>query len=714
MAIKSKKWKAIVSFTAFFLGMTLFLTGAVSLLIMADENLPLRFQEAFIDDYQETSFFKQTISAKLKECLAIAVDGNPELWKYFDENGESWEEWNNDWGRNATPLTPEEKDRQRQVLSVVSERDKNLLFCIFQDGTRKLGNTDQIEWNKINTILPDGYNFLLYFNGEKAEVIKDGHILDIYGNGIYTRDNDWYIPGYDNSVTDDEVKNTEVYIIAKQQPFYYTYWDFMASSRITYASSSDIYHVYNTHIEKRKEFFYCSISFIVGAVLIVLYLIMRKDKLAADRWIAQKTEKLWMEWKILLCLAVSAIGINAYLRRGYWDFWVLLVVFTLSWGFYPLINDLKYNKQSWKHSFFFTLLFKATSKKLRYPISKRFSRMFLISILESILFVISVIILLLWVLCTNIYWETIDLIIILLVFGIFSLILTASLLLGARHTQRASIQLEAVLDQLHAVRQGEPVQPLDFGPGAELQEAMDDLNHIQQGFENALQEKVQSERMKVELITNVSHDIKTPLTSIISYIDLLKQEELAPDVKDYVQILEQKTLKLKEMVQDVFDISKAASHQLMLKEENLDFGKLIRQTLADMEDEIEKSPCTIRAELPDTPAVIYADGQRMYRVFQNLVQNALHYSLEGSRIYISLKQEEGYFTASIKNTSKTELPSNVDFTERFVRGDKSRTDGGSGLGLSIAKSFTEACGGEFQILTNADLFTAEVRFPKAD
>ena len=144
--------------------------------------------------------------------------------------------------------------------------------------------------------------------------------------------------------------------------------------------------------------------------------------------------------------------------------------------------------------------------------------------------------------------------------------------------------------------------------------------------------------------------------------------------------------------------------------EELDFGKLLWQTLADMEEQIRSSDVTFRTEIPDAPVMILADGQRMYRVFQNLFQNAIKYSLQGSRVYVTLEVDGQLAQASVKNTSRQEIDKSRDFAERFTRGDQSRTDGGSGLGLSIAQSFTEACGGEFSWETDADLFVVRVLF----
>ena len=262
------------------------------------------------------------------------------------------------------------------------------------------------------------------------------------------------------------------------------------------------------------------------------------------------------------------------------------------------------------------------------------------------------------------------------------------------------------------MREGRLSGSLKLPEDADLKEAAENLNEISQGMEKALKERTRSERMKVELIANVSHDLKTPLTSIVSYIELLKQEAGLPEhVRDYIRILEGKAARLRDMVQDVFEVSKAASGQLPVKIEKLDFAKLLRQTLADMSVQIDQSGFALRAELPDGPVEIRADGQRLYRVFQNLLQNALQYSLPNSRIYLALSAEGGRAQAVVKNTSAAELLPGTDFTERFVRGDESRTDGGSGLGLSIARSFTEACGGELKVKTDADLFTVTVTFP---
>lgn len=249
-------------------------------------------------------------------------------------------------------------------------------------------------------------------------------------------------------------------------------------------------------------------------------------------------------------------------------------------------------------------------------------------------------------------------------------------------------------------------------PTSNLYDCAMQLNMIRTGVQKAVEEGTKADRTKIELITNVSHDIKTPLTSVISYVELLKKEELSPEARDYVEILSQKTQRLSVIVQDVFEVSKAATGNISLNLEDLDIGRLLKQTFVEMEEVIERSKLQFRVDIPDAPMIVHADGQRMYRVFQNLIRNCTQYSLPGSRVYVSLTAQSGMAQASIRNVSKTEITMDgEDLTARFVRGDQNRTTEGSGLGLSIAKSFTEACGGRFFVRTDGDLFVATVQFP---
>lgn len=237
------------------------------------------------------------------------------------------------------------------------------------------------------------------------------------------------------------------------------------------------------------------------------------------------------------------------------------------------------------------------------------------------------------------------------------------------------------------------------------------LMNISENVKENVEKQVQSERMKIELVTNVSHDLKTPLTSIISYIDLLKKEDLSDEARDYVNILDIKSQKLKNIVSDVFSLAKATSG-IDVELEEIDGVILLQQVLGDNEDKITNSGKNLKTDILCDSAMINADGNKLYRVFQNLIDNALNYSMDGTRIFLKLERDENNMILTVKNTASYEMNfSPEEITERFTRGDKSRTDGGSGLGLSIAKSFTEACGGTFKIELDGDVFKAILKMP---
>jgi signal transduction histidine kinase len=239
---------------------------------------------------------------------------------------------------------------------------------------------------------------------------------------------------------------------------------------------------------------------------------------------------------------------------------------------------------------------------------------------------------------------------------------------------------------------------------------------INAGYVESLKSQMKSENTKTALITNVSHDLKTPLTSIITYIDLLaKEDDLSATSRDYVNIIAGKAERLKHIVSDLFDLSKSISGNIPLELEILDLKKLMEQTLADMKDRIEGSGHALKINLGSDPANILSDGKKLYRVFQNIIDNALKYSLAGSRIFIDLKSDGDKVSVAVKNTAGYEMNfTEEEILQRFTRGDESRTSEGSGLGLSIAESFTQSCGGRFDLTIDGDQFKVTVDFPTVE
>ena len=239
------------------------------------------------------------------------------------------------------------------------------------------------------------------------------------------------------------------------------------------------------------------------------------------------------------------------------------------------------------------------------------------------------------------------------------------------------------------------------------------INNITSGLDTALQEKVKSERLKADLITNVSHDIKTPLTSIINYVDLLKRQKIQdPKIAAYLEVLDQKSQRLKTLTEDLVEASKASSGNLKLEVSDINLVELVQQTNGEFEERFALRRLELIQTLPEEIIMIRADGRRLWRVLENLYTNAFKYAQEGSRVYVDVREEGDKAVFTIKNISEKPLNISPDeLTERFVRGDVARTTEGSGLGLSIARSLTQLQKGEFIISIDGDLFKAQVAFP---
>lgn len=240
-----------------------------------------------------------------------------------------------------------------------------------------------------------------------------------------------------------------------------------------------------------------------------------------------------------------------------------------------------------------------------------------------------------------------------------------------------------------------------------------EIQKIQKGFKQAVEEEVKSERMKTELITNVSHDLKTPLTAIITYVDLLKKEEDPQKQKEYLAVLERKSQRLKVLIEDLFEISKATSRNVTMNFMKADVVELLKQVGLENDSRIREAHLDFRWSLPEEKVVILLDSQKAYRIFENLIVNITKYAMPHTRVYIEVKDEGNEVVISMKNVSASELDFDAsEITDRFVRGDAARNTEGSGLGLAIAKSFTELHYGTLEVATEADLFKVNIRLPK--
>lgn len=274
-------------------------------------------------------------------------------------------------------------------------------------------------------------------------------------------------------------------------------------------------------------------------------------------------------------------------------------------------------------------------------------------------------------------------------------------------------KLYKIKDAVHQIYEGNNDIKLDESEfSGDLVEMASDVNDIAGGFSNAIAENLKSERLKTELITNVSHDIKTPLTSIISYVDLLKQEDIKNEKAiEYINVLDNKSARLKRLIEDLVEASKVSSGNIKLNKENLKVAELINQCIGEFEDRFKSKGLEIIANIPKEDLSIYADSRYMYRVIENVFSNITKYALENSRVYIDITCEYAKINISIKNISKDKLNISPDeLMQRFVRGDKSRFTEGSGLGLSISKSLVELQSGKFEISIDGDLFKVNLSF----
>lgn len=240
----------------------------------------------------------------------------------------------------------------------------------------------------------------------------------------------------------------------------------------------------------------------------------------------------------------------------------------------------------------------------------------------------------------------------------------------------------------------------------------EDIANIQDGLKKAVEEAVKGERMKTELITNVSHDLKTPLTSIITYVDLLRQQKLEnPTAKEYVEVLHVKSYRLKQLIEDLIEASKVSSGNVAMEKMRVDYRQLTMQAIGEMEEKIQEAGLEFKLHC-EGHVYIDADGRHTWRILENIISNAVKYSMEHSRVYIDISQTETEGVLVMKNMSATPIDFDVEhLTERFVRGDSSRTTEGSGLGLSIAQSLAEVQGGKFQVQIDGDLFKCIVKLP---
>lgn len=281
---------------------------------------------------------------------------------------------------------------------------------------------------------------------------------------------------------------------------------------------------------------------------------------------------------------------------------------------------------------------------------------------------------------------------------------------------RQSVEKYRIMEGVKRIKEGALDSKIDLNEiHGENRVLAENINNIGTGLEYAVEESTKNERMKADLITNVSHDIKTPLTSIVNYVNLLKNEKIENErAQGYIRILDEKAARMKQLIEDLVEASKVSSGNVKLDMQIIDLVELVYQTAGEFDDKFESKGLTVVTKLPNMPVYICADGRQLYRVIENLYNNVAKYAMEHTRVYVEIAVKDERVVFSIKNVSEKSLAQENsqagDLTERFTRGDSSRTTEGSGLGLSIAKNLTQLMGGTFDICVDGDLFKAVLVF----
>lgn len=470
--------------------------------------------------------------------------------------------------------------------------------------------------------------------------------------------------------------------------------------------NDQIYEMYNNYkINTRNNQI---IIFVFVISIIILCTIMKKEKIEEDKLLSKdnlkeifyKINKIKLEIKcilILFCLGIIA-NFSLIFANIFSIAIILLIISSMIYNFRNLEDKVDFLKAS--YTWDLIIYFRTVSEKFSF--GKKINLIFIIIlIIECIAGIISMM-----SINDGNYIP-------ILFLGLIGFVCEA--FIYAYFTKQA-LSIKKITLGTKEIANGNLNYKFDLSEFNEFLELASNINNIGEGLKKAIENEVKSERMKAELITNVSHDLKTPLTSIINYVDILKKEKLTPEyVQDYILILDKKSQRLKVLIQDLFEISKANSGNVELSLEKVEVSELLNQSLAELDEKIKKSKLNFKTNFPKEKTYIIADGKKLWRVFENIIGNAIKYSLENTRVFIDLTVENNVAIITVKNISKYELNfKSEEIMERFKRGDEARSTEGSGLGIAIAKSLVEIQNGKFNVKIDGDMFKVQIKFKIAE
>ncbi len=682
MDTKSKKSRPFLAWLCFFLGVNLLFSLALMSIISLERVVDnwQDFKSTVFHDFKASNPFKRDIAERLDRLILYVSD------EYSDEQGQS---------------------SQLSRIREYEHEGQNLLYWANNTKTGKqiTNATEKLTFNEEGQpILPEGYDYFLYFDGKNLKGQNDGLAFDVY-------DLD---KGYLGILPQQYFKKEQMHPQWIQTQALLIVAEEIVDNPYSY---SPIFSLYHNSLMMKRLVTGLGLLGLLCIILLILSVIMRRAKREFDSKIARVMGWFWIEVKLVL--TVFALGIVGQLmfssRSSAADavsIMFLIIVFMICWWFYFILVDMIYNKRQFFTNNIITWLFRQYRGFER---GKPFQKALMMRAFTFIGVELALAFLTVLVFIWGINGrgsgipQTIAL----------ALLVGLAIYLVYRYLRRFGRtigEFGQMIDQTERMSKGDFSSPTNLSSDSDIYEASQNLNLIQQGVMKATEDRLKSERMKIDLITNVSHDLKTPLTSIISYVELLSGEADLPDhVKDYIAILSKKSDRLKSLIQDIFDLSKVSSGAIDVEMKKLDLPKLIQQTLADMQDEISATTLTFKTQYSQEPIFIMGDGKKLYRVFQNLLTNSFKYALENSRVYVDVWMQDKKAFVSLKNIANYEMNfKETEILERFVRGDESRTTEGSGLGLAIAQGYVQAMGGDFKIKVDGDLFKVTLRFPLAN
>lgn len=616
---------------------------------------------------------KKLIESDFYKSRYFDVDYLSHLIYWTTSSVKDEDEKNNDVDRDET---------REQIGDIIS----NTKYLVINDNTKEYySNTDY------NT--PKAFKDNLKGQCDLVIKIRDYRVVNYIKNleGKTYKNN---IDITDKLLRTPKIKDGEIYVSIPKNIDGENYLDYLKSDFINMGNLLKIMIIVE------------SSSLILGIVAMILYKRNRSYLFDNDSiWL--KLSKLvpleFYGFTLFLSIVLLTQSIDGYydLLTGFiWCFLSIGYMLTVAYIFNRQINSYDNKLDFFKTTFvyrvykFITKLFKKTLQLTRsMALAKRIIILAIVCIVANVFMMIFAI---------NDYNILIAMIASVVTIGGF-----------AYYVLKKLSYLSYIMDGTQRIKNGDIHHKLQLIGEDNFTTLADNINNIRDGLDKAIDSQLRSERMKSELITNVSHDLKTPLTSIINYIELIKKEEnITPEyLKDYVNVLDSKSKRLKVLIEDLFEASKASSGNIELNMEKIDIIQLLRQSIGELEEKLSEANLDLKINVPEDKVYVRADGRRLYRVLENLLSNISKYSLSNTRVYIDITEVEGRVKLIMKNISSYELNFDPEeIMERFKRADDSRNTEGSGLGLAIARDLVKLQGGEFAIDIDGDLFKSIIEF----